>query len=38
MASCPPKRLEYGVGNFPEDIDLLLLCSRIADRTGEEFS
>ena len=30
----PPERLEYGVGDFPEDIDLLLLCSRIADTYG----
>src|SRR6516164_2348815 len=28
------ERLEDGVGNFPEDIDLQLLCSRIADAYG----
>src|SRR6516225_10179684 len=28
------ERLEDGVGNFPEDIDLQLLCGRIADAYG----
>src|SRR5215469_7539957 len=28
------ERLEDGVGNLPEDIDLQLLCSRIADEYG----
>src|SRR6516225_1632150 len=28
------ERLEDGVGNFPEDIDLQLLCGRIADTYG----
>src|SRR6516225_11555610 len=29
------ERLEDGVGNLPEDIDLQLLCSRIADEYGQ---